>query len=303
MAIAQSQSDLETITRILQEEALRQQQAQQPPPAQGAQQNAPRQAASTRPAQPAAPVIQQGTAIGGQGAAGFADNILVGDMGPPDVNISPNDRTNVRPMAQDTRLVTFRYREGVAYEIRARVGMITHIVFPQEERIRQVALSDSANWEFSVSDDQRRIFIRPLVANAVNTGVIITDRREYEVVLGSYPPGSVWYQRVNWDQSHVGAVWKSPEDRRRIDPNRLNFNYEVNGKSRTFIVRQAYDDGERTYFVVDPRRQFPMIVRKIGRRQDEIVPYIVEDDRIVVDGIAELWEARLGNEKVTIRGR
>lgn len=300
MALAQTQGDLDAITRLLQEEVARQQAStaarppqQQPPPAQAAVQQPVRAA-------PPPPTIQQSATVGGQGVGAVADEIMIGEDGPPSLKIGENDRTDVTPTSRDTRLVKFRFRKEVAYEIRSRVGMITHIVLPEGERVVQIAFSDTSNWEFTVSDDRRRVFIRPLVANAINTAVIITDAKEYELVLTSHGPGQTWYQRVTWDEGFDGTIWRAVSKPQSIDPQRLNFNYEVRDKSRTFVVRQVYDDGERTYFVVDARRQFPMIVRKGGRRTDEIVPYIVDNDRIVVNGVGNEWEARLGKERVRI---
>lgn len=303
IALAQTQSDLDAITRLLQEEVARQQSGaaqrpaqQQPPPAQAAVQQPVRAA-------PPPPTIQQSTTVGGQSAGTVVDDIMIGENEPPSLKIHENDRTDVTPTSRDTRLVKFRFRKDAAYEIRSRVGMITHIVLPESERVVQIAFSDTSNWEFTVSDDRRRVFIRPLVANAVNTAVIITDTKEYELVLTSHGPGKTWYQRVTWEEGFSGTIWRALNKPQSIDPQRLNFNYEIRDKSRTFVIRQVYDDGERTYFVVDPRRQFPMIVRKGGRRSDEIVPYIVDDDRIVVNGVGSAWEARLGRERVRIVGR
>jgi len=227
------------------------------------------------------------------------------------------DRTDVLPALRGSRLVTFRYNPDVSFAVRALEDTYVNIEVPDDEIIEGLYLSDPTQWNYHVAGDNRRALIKPLAPGLINTGVLITDKRSYELTMISVPLGEMWFQRVRWQvpgngaDNFDGTYWRGQRHSHEetgqssentsfadIDPSSLNFDYRIKGKAQ-FAPSMVFDDGVRTWFRFNSVQDLPAIFAK---REDgmEVVDHSIQGQYIVVPLIARSFVLQLHKTKVTV---
>lgn len=253
--------------------------------------------AKTLPATPAAtspaPVLPPAVALPGPGAAAFF-----------------LDRTDAHPVAANTRLVVFRYSDQVSFTVRSLPAAFTNIEMPGNELIQGVYISDPSSWSFHVTEDRRRLLIRPSAPGAYATGVIVSDQRSYEITLIAVGQGEVWFQRVRWDLAEGSAATgiftasastdsDAADASLSIPPERLRFGYTVRGRA-DFAPSTVFDDGVRTWFKLGQSQDMPAIFA-ITEGGIDVVEVAIREGYAVVPRLSEEWKLKLHGEEVRVR--
>jgi len=230
------------------------------------------------------------------------------------------DTTDVLPAMRGSRLVTFRYNPDVSFAIRALEDTYVNVELPNNEIVEGFYLSDPTQWDYHVTGDNRRVLIKPLAPNLVNTGTLITDKRSYELTMISVPLGEMWFQRVRWqvpgkgEDSFDGAYWRGQSQYGEsslppgnttssglsdIDPASLDFDYTIKGKA-PFAPTTVFDDGVRTWFRFNSVQDLPAI---FAQRNDglEVVDHSIQGSYIVVPLVAQSFVLQLHKTKVTVK--
>lgn len=232
------------------------------------------------------------------------------------IEIPGGDRTDVRPVTQQTRLVTFAYNPDVSYSIRSLEGVFTNIEVPAGETVQGFYLSDATNWAFHVTADKRRVLVKPAMSGTVNTGTLVTENHTFELTLSSVAAGALWHQRVRWslpsegghDVAGSGIYWSgaslsSPADQGpSVSPDKLNFGYQVRGRNRSTVrPTVVFDDGVRTWFAFEEGQDIPAIFAtdRRGRNMD-VVEFAMRGRYVVVPHIAEGFVLRIGREEARV---
>ncbi len=158
------------------------------------------------------------------------------------------------------RIVRFRYRPDQSETILTRPDAVTDLILPAGEHPVSLALGDTVRWV--VARDAHDIFIKPVRAGLFTSGTLVTNRRRYELIFVSVPPGSPWYQAVSWRTRSLWALHgtrpspsgsrEKPAPHRIQAPigrpwyRRLHFGYRIHGRAPWRPVR-VFDDGHRTF--------------------------------------------------------
>jgi len=228
----------------------------------------------------------------------------------PGVHAFSLDRTDASPVAAATRLVVFRYSDQVSFTIRSLPSAFTNVEVPEGEVIQGFYLSDPTSWSFHVTEDKRRVFIKPSASGAYTTGTMVTSERSYELTLIAVGVGEPWFQRVRWDLNGKGAATgiftastetgDEGEDASilSIPPDALNFKYEIRGRA-DFAPTVVFDDGTRTWFKLGDSQDMPALFA-ITAGEIDVVDVVRRGNYAVVPRISTEWLLRLHDKDVKV---
>lgn len=216
---------------------------------------------------------------------------------------TPNPALRAGGSARD-----YFYQDEAVYAVSAKPGHITDIVLQPGERLTgPIAAGDTARWvigdTISGEGETRRVHVllKPTEAGLATNLIINSDRRTYRLSLRS--SSQAWNSHVAWRYAvtPVGipqaplAKTPSPADDAVA---RLNFSYSIRGPRTPWRPLRVFDDGVRTYVEFAPAivmTELPPLFRSgADRHASELINYRVTGQRIVVDGILDRAELRLG---------
>jgi type IV secretion system protein VirB9 len=213
------------------------------------------------------------------------------------------------------RIVRFRYRQGRSETILTRPDAVTDLILPAGEHPVSLALGDTVRWV--VAQDTHDIFIKPVRAGLFTSGTLVTNRRRYELIFVSVPPGSPWYQAVSWRTQSLWSLRDAPPPPSAIRPvrsrrpacptgqpwyRRLHFAYRIHGKAPWRPVR-VFDDGRRTFIELARGVQdMPALFVRHGHRYS-LVNYRVHGRWILYPHRFRAAELQLGRRRVRMDRR
>ena len=214
------------------------------------------------------------------------------------------------------RIVRFRYRPDRSETILTRPDAVTDLILPAGEHPVSLALGDTVRWV--VARDAHDIFIKPVRAGLFTSGTLVTNRRRYELIFVSVPPGSPWYQAVSWRARSLWALHGQPPlpEGYRKDPaplqarvptgrswyRRLHFGYRIRGHAPWRPLR-VFDDGERTFIELGRTVQnMPALFVRHGHRYS-LANYRVAGRWILYPHRFRAAELKLGRRRVRLERR
>ncbi|WP_343548677.1 TrbG/VirB9 family P-type conjugative transfer protein [Ralstonia sp.] len=173
----------------------------------------------------------------------------------------------------DPHLRSFPYEPDQVYAVQPHVNRFTDFQMAPDERIQEFYLSDKrpSRWRFVVSANHQHVMVKPVVAHADNTVMIITSQRTYQITLLPALTAGNWDQRVSWSNGAAAdAAWVAQDARqaarRPTGPTRtatastgassINVDYSMSGVA---AIRPAavFDDGHVS------RLQFPATLQEM----------------------------------------
>ena len=102
-------------------------------------------------------------------------------------------------VSADARLVTFDYDPERTYLVLTRPKVVTHVQLGDTETVSTVVVGDTANFSVVLSANRHHLLIRPKYEGLTTSVTLITNEREYPLILRSTRQDSgKWYQRVSW---------------------------------------------------------------------------------------------------------
>lgn len=222
----------------------------------------------------------------------------------------------VLPEYYDGRLKGWIYREGAVYQVITQTYHSTLILFePGEVILETPYVSEPDVWRFSRGIGlkngvpQHHLLVKPDYSNLNSTLVVVTDRRVYQMELVStkttYMPTVQWlYPQTIAD----GETWKQYQEEKlfteqgNVRRDQVSFDYKMRHsvfKIPTWLPTQVYDDGQRTYIILNDKSlltEYPAVFNE----KNEIINYRVKDNIIIIDNLIEKVTLNLDGKKVTI---
>lgn len=214
------------------------------------------------------------------------------------------------------------------YEIYCQPYRVTDLMLePGEQVIEMPFLSEEKVWEIgagvsrSNGIDTQHFFLKPAYSGLVTSFIIITDKRVYHMLLKSYK--DCYMTQVKWDYpgtmpftlnlgsatlSAGGNSGSTLKDRLSgnsaasgVDPAHLSFDYKMSFSKKVYwLPTRVYDDGKRTYIVMD-ETVLHMTSPILLNRRNERINYSVNKNVIVINELIEKVTLRIGKRKVVIR--
>ena len=216
----------------------------------------------------------------------------------------------------------YTYNENFVYEVYAQPYHLTDIILEDGELIlgNPLLSEDESVWELTANvaknpvtgDNIQHLFIKPAYSGLDSSFVIITDRRVYHLRIKSYKDTHM--AMVKFTYPNTRNVWaKSPNDNAAkgvsiendyitvTNPEYLSFDYKMKYGFRKpeFLPQRVYDDGNKTYIVVDDivlHKRLPLVFNE----RNEIVNYTVQKNVFIVPRLINKITLRLEKQKVTI---
>lgn len=203
--------------------------------------------------------------------------------------------------------VEFRFEPRGVYPVLAAPGRITDIVLEPGETLVEtnaIAAGDTARWIIgdttSGEGATRRVhvLIKPTLPTLSTNLVINTTRRTYFLDVRASARG--YLTQVSWRYAEVvipsAALAPAPVE---VAPPKfaLNFGYRITG-APGLRPERVFDDGQNTTIVFSdrqPKGDLPALYRiATDGKAVELINYRIEKRSLVVDGLLDRAELRLG---------
>ncbi len=215
-----------------------------------------------------------------------------------------------QPGLQDPRVRSVPYSASQVVVVTGTYGMITTILFGQDEEVLTVTVGDSVSWQIVLAANKRVLNIKPMEDDAPTNMSVITTKRTYSFELQVNTSKSKREQtyklRFTYPEDAglrgTAEMWREAEEATK-SPNiqnlrrdKVNFEYGFKG-SDAAKPNWVFDDGVKTFmqFTGD----VPAIFIVDDRRRESLVNYRREGDYIVIDAVSRQGSLRLGEEAET----
>lgn len=234
-----------------------------------------------------------------------------------------NTTSIIKPEHYKNGTFFYTYNENLVYEIYCQPYHLTDIILEDGEVVigNPLLSEDESVWELTANVAKnpvsganiQHLFIKPAYANLDSSFVVITDRRVYHFRLKSYRDTHMSMVKFKYPQTR--NVWAMPSDKNInengisveeeyfnvTNPEFLSFDYKIkyNFKKPEFLPKRVYDDGRKTYIVVDEvvlHKQLPIVFNE----RNEIVNYSVQKNVFIIPRLINKITLRLGKNKVII---
>lgn len=232
------------------------------------------------------------------------------------------EKSTVKPEHYKNGTFYYSYNENFVYEVYAQPYHLTDIVLEDGETVlgNPLLSEDESVWELTANvarnpntgEKIQHLFIKPAYSGLDSSFIVITDRRVYHFRLKSYKdthmamvkfryPVSKNVWATSAAENGVNGISVENEFVTVTNPEYLSFDYKMKYgfKKPEFLPKRVYDDGNRTYIVVDDvvlHKQLPLVFNE----RNEIVNYTVQKNVFIVPRLINKITLRLGSQKVII---
>ena len=232
------------------------------------------------------------------------------------------------PMKFVNGVMYYAWDDSFVYEIHTSPYRTTDLMLePGEQVLEMPFLSEEKVWEIGAGvsvekgQDMQHFFLKPAYSGLTTSMIIITDRRVYHLLLKSfknpanggperymvmvrfnYPPPMLFTVKSDRLQRQSDSINSPAFGTGLVDPRYLSFDYKMTYSARrkpVWLPQRVYDDGRKTYVVLD-RRTLHSESPVLFNGRNERINYRVHENMIVIDELIEKATLRRGKDKVTI---
>ncbi|MGE0099022.1 MAG: TrbG/VirB9 family P-type conjugative transfer protein [Hydrogenophaga sp.] len=243
-------------------------------------------------------------------------------------------QTKAKPTDPRLRAVVYDPLEVVTVPVKR--GMVTLVVFDQDEVITEVAVGQGGDcskaeavWCVAAQPGGRTLFVKAKSgADAPNNLAVVTDRRTHALRFVVLPDGDrqqpVYRLSVKaprqpkptsgLTQQDIAALAALPPvppaptpqqlvaERLQAKPTVMNTQYSLaeGDGSQDIVPTLVYDDGRFTYLRFPGNREVPAVFHVLGDGSETLVNARMEDDQLVVDRVSRQLMLRAGMAVVGI---
>jgi type IV secretion system protein TrbG len=206
--------------------------------------------------------------------------------------------------------VTYGFKEGDVYEVHAGVDRVTDIQLQAGEELTSPPVAgDTVRWKIGTvkssagSKEVTHLVLKPLDSDIETNILVATTRRVYHLraVSGDwYMPAVSWNYPQEEDPSYAAMVRRrNSEENLLISPDKLRFDYTIEGDSFSWKPVRVFDDGQKTYL------QMPESLRAseapalfiVEDGNAMLVNFRVKGSYYIADRLFEEAELRVGPKK------
>lgn len=227
----------------------------------------------------------------------------------------------VPPKYREGKLVGWLYRENKIYEVHCQVFRTTIIQLePGEEMVEVPYISEPDVWRISRGVGYKDgiptqyLMLKPDYSGLTSTFIIITNKRLYQLEISSYwdhyMPLCQWvYENdirdtVSWLQFQKEQEVRKEEEKKKkeLEAKRdyTSYDYKIKYFKRPiWCPVSVYDDGQKTYIVLDDR-VLNMSMPAVFNGRKEILNFNVDKNKIILNQLIEKTTLKIGHEKVTV---
>ena len=219
----------------------------------------------------------------------------------------------------DRRLYKTTYKANQVYPIHGVNGIVSTIIFGEDETVTAHSSGFSTAWEFASRGN--KFFLKPRAKEGTTNLVIVTTKRIYhfDLKLGwnrktatyqlifDYPEDRLAKAQDEARQAEVEKLLKQSEVSRtpaqEAKKAERNTNYTMNfgaaASSKDIAPIQAFDNGRFTYLLFKRQTDFPAAYRVV-EGEETLLNSHVEGRWLVIHGVYETLHLRAGRAVVGI---
>ena len=208
------------------------------------------------------------------------------------------------PAGADPRLRVVLYDPLQVVALRGVLGYQTMIAFDPAERIENVAIGDSLNWQVVPNRQGNLLFVKPMAKAPLTNMTVVTNMRRYAFELSIVParPGDdsavIYELRFEYPPPATPVVTR-PAPLAAAPPQDVNHAYSYEGSTQNLPVR-VFDDGHVTYFRFADGASLPAIFAVEADGSEAVVNFRSQDGYVVVDRLARAFILRSGKVQTRI---
>lgn len=210
----------------------------------------------------------------------------------------------------DPRVKYVNYHERDVTTVAANYGYSTVIEFGKDETIKNIGIGDSEAW--LIEPVGNLLFVKPLEPNPHTNMTVVTNKRLYDFDLDAKDShGSrnnltyrIQFQYPAERMAELANIGQGSMAGTKLvsgsaSPADWNFGYTYSG-DKNLRPKQAFDDGNFTYFHFADNARTPAIFVVDDRGNESLVNYHKEGDYIVVERLGRRFTLRDGEDVTCI---
>lgn len=194
--------------------------------------------------------------------------------------------------AADNRIQTVKYDPDQVVKVVGRPGVQSTIEFDDGERIENVAVGNSSEWQITPNRRASALFLKPLARATATNMTVITDRRVYmfDLVARSSAGAPVYALRFQYPDARPKAVVApkmeeaAAEATATFTPAQLFFGWQKKGHKRLLPAR-VFDDGSSLYLSWSGDAPLPAILTMSSDGKEGPINYRTAGEYIVIDPV------------------
>lgn len=225
----------------------------------------------------------------------------------------PVIKTGLKEAKQNVK-TTFVYNENDMYRVYARTGFLTTIYLNTDEEVIYLAGGDTVRWAIdegitgSKQGERKAIVLKAFYPGIKTNLVVNTNKRSYNFFLQS---ANEWYnpvvEFVYPQEAKIAKMIKANNEEATslVNLNNLNNKYEWNNKKYNWSPQQVFDDGKKTYLIMNPKMSTgeapALFIKDDQTGKVVLVRYRVKNNYYIVDRLFEQAVLKLGKREVVIK--
>lgn len=214
------------------------------------------------------------------------------------ISFSAHASESPKPLGTDERIRHVMYNPNQVYDVTTTYGFQTAVEFSPQENIQVASIGDSIAWQ--VVPARNKLFIKPVVHDAVTNMTVVTDKRTYYfnlIALRSEALGAATYLvRFKYPQPspiHAGLS-TGPKN-----PTELNFDYKIKRHKKSSLIR-AFDDGEFTYLYFEDLKELPAIFVVDSDGKESLANFRIKEPYVIIERVVSKLVLRNGKSKTRL---
>ncbi|MFN7039033.1 MAG: P-type conjugative transfer protein VirB9 [Alphaproteobacteria bacterium] len=212
-----------------------------------------------------------------------------------------------KPTAIDKRIRVMVYNPNDVFKFIGYYGYQASIEFADGETVDTISLGDTVAWQIVPAG--KRIFIKPMEADATTNMTVITNKRLYHFELHASEaidindPDMVFAVKFLYPDEAGGTAvqqFASSTEPDLSEPGNYNFNYAISGPEKISPTK-IFDDGEFTYFQFkDKNAEIPAFFMVEPDGTESIINYRISGKYVVIERVISRYTLRLGKSIVCV---
>lgn len=212
--------------------------------------------------------------------------------------------------------IVYNYAENDIYKVHTGLDRITDVQLqPGEKLTNQPMAGDTVRWKLGVTrsgsgvNEITHIILKPLESGIETNILVTTDRHAYHLhVVASedwYMPSLSW--NYPQEETQMAAVAEETEKKKQeiielvsVSPEKLRFNYTIEGNEYDWRPSRVFDDGAKTYLQMPQTvkvTEAPALFVMEDGSEPMLVNYRIKGDYYIVDRLFEKAQLRVGPTK------
>lgn len=196
---------------------------------------------------------------------------------------------------QPQNIVWQHYQPNLISRLYAHSGMITQIVFGQDERIVSIQNGDLAAWMVNVDHSApNMLFIKPTLQGSDTNMTVVTDQHSYYFHLVSEGVS----QQQHSQPYAIQFLYDKGHAKSSQAMNKLHDHYSYSGNA-SIRPTSAYDDGRFIYLRFNQQQPLPAVFAVFNNTGHETMVNVrYHDHTLIVEELAPQLTLRLGRRQI-----